>query len=81
MKDLVARLESIQMYGDEESEEPKGEMVNYALCTSISNSDFIVIESSYYEEACTNSIWLQPMKEEIDAIERNDTWELCESHK
>jgi len=35
MKNLVARLESIQIYGDEDSGEPKGEMVNYALCASI----------------------------------------------
>jgi len=58
MKNLVARLGSIQIYGDEDSEEPKGEMVNYALCTSISNFDFSIIEPSFYEEACTNSVWL-----------------------
>jgi len=37
MQNLVARLESIQIYRDEDNGEPKGEMVNYALC-SISDS-------------------------------------------
>lgn len=31
IKDLITRLENLQLYGDEESGEPKGEMVNYVL--------------------------------------------------
>ena len=49
MKNIVTSLERIQMYGDEDSEEAKGEMVNYALCTSISNFDFTIIVPSCYE--------------------------------
>lgn len=85
MQNLVTRLESIQVYGDEDSEEPKDEMVNYALYYSISNYvpilNTIVIDPSCYEESCSNHVWMQAIKEEIDAIERNDTWELCEFPK
>lgn len=53
IQNLVARLESIQMYGDEDNGEPKAKMVNYALC-SISNSipvsNIIVVEPYFYEE-------------------------------
>ena len=82
MQNLVARLESMHIYGDEDNGEPKGEMVNYALC-SISNSvsNIAVVEPSCYEEACSNGVWMQAMKEEIDAIERNNTWELCKLPK
>jgi len=72
MQNLVARLESIQMYGDEDNGEPKGEMVNYALF-SISNyisiSNIMVVEPSCYEEAYSNGVLMQVMEEEIDAIE------------
>lgn len=61
------------MYRDEDNGETKGEMVNYALCCITNYILIIVIEPSYYEEACSNGIWMQAM-EENDAIERNDTW-------
>ena len=78
MQNLVARLESMHIYGVEDNGEPKGEMVNYAL---FSISNIFVVEPSCYEEACSNGVWMQAMKEEIDAIERNDTWELCKLPK
>jgi len=82
MQNLIARLESMHINGDEGNGEPKGEMENYALC-SISNfvSNITVVEPSCYEEAFFNGVWMQVMKEEIDAIERNDTWELCKLPK
>ena len=49
MQNLVARLESMHVYGDEDNGEPKGEMVNYALCKSILDFDFTIIEPSCYE--------------------------------
>lgn len=72
------------MYGYEDKGEPKGEMVNYALCSisdSIPVSNITIIETSCYEEACFNGVWMQAMEEEIDSIERNDTWEICELPK
>lgn len=32
----------------------------------------------HYDEAAKNPIWRKAMQEEIDAIERNDTWYLTE---
>ena len=84
MQNLVARLESMHIYGDEDNREPKGEVVNYPLsCVSksISNTNTAVVEPSCYEEACSNGVWMKAMKEEIDAIERNNTWELCKLPK
>ena len=84
MQNLVARLKSIQIYGDKANGEPKGIMVNCALC-SISNSILIsnitIINPYCYEEAFSNGIWMQVMEEKIDAIERNNTWELYELPK
>ena len=82
MQNLVARFESMHIYGDEDNGEPKCEVVNYALsCVSNFVSNIVVVEPSCYEEACSNGVWMQAMKEEIDAIERNDTWELCKLPK
>jgi len=63
------------MYGDEDEGEPKGEVVNYALMTVV---DF---DPSCYEEACTNCVWMQAMKEKINSIGKNDTRELVELPK
>lgn len=65
MRNLVAKLENIQFYGDEDSGELKGEMVNYALYSSISNFilNAILVESSYYEEVSSNGVWMLAMKD------------------
>jgi hypothetical protein len=35
-----------------------------------------VIEPSKYEEACKHEIWVKAMQEEIDVLDRNQTWQL-----
>ena len=72
------------MYRDENNGEPKGEMVNYALCSILNYFSILninIIEPSCYEEAYSNGVWMQAMEEEIDAIEQNNTWELYELPK
>lgn len=58
MQNLVTRLENFQIFRDENNEEPKVEMVNYALYSFISNyvSNTIIIEPSCYEEAYFNIV-------------------------
>lgn len=41
----------------------------------------VVFEPSCYGHACTNDVWVQAMKDEINSIVKNDTWELCELRK
>ena len=53
------------MYGDEDSGELKGDMVNYTLCTSISNSDFTIIEPSCYEEAVLIVFGYKPWRKRL----------------
>ena len=53
-------------------ESPIGEIVNFALLAKV---DF---ETSCFEDACTNEVCMQAMQEEMDSIQRNDTWKLTE---
>eukprot|EP00253_Pinus_taeda_P032896 PITA_32896 len=53
-------------------ESPIGEIVNFAI---LAKADF---EPSCFEDASTNEVWMQAMKEEMDSIQRNDTWKLTE---
>jgi hypothetical protein len=68
----VKRLSDIYQRSRSPSHEenPIGETVNFSL---LSKADF---EPSCFEDAWTNEVWVQTMKEEIDSIHRNDTWEL-----
>ena len=56
------------IYQEERYDEDYDERVNFA---SFSHSDPI-----YFEEAVNEQKWCTTMDEEIDAIERNKTWEL-----
>lgn len=61
-------------------------MQDYVSSEGLSNDDFeshftIDNGNDHYEEAATNPIWIHAMKEEIEAIERNDTWYLTELPK
>lgn len=58
------------MYGDDENEDHRGDIVNYALMSNID------VEPSYFENACTNDLWFKAMEDEIHSIEKNETWEL-----
>ena len=58
----------MEIYQDEKYEENYDESVNFAL---FSHSDPI-----YFEEAVDEEKWCNAMDEEIDGIERNETWEL-----
>lgn len=71
MDQVVQRLDNMHMYEDEDDVELKRDMVNYYL---LSNTIF---EPSCYEHTCYND----DMKDEINSIIRNDSWELCELHK
>lgn len=46
----------------------------YESCTFALN----VVDSFTYEEAVKVQVWREAMEEELDAIRRNDTWELVE---
>jgi hypothetical protein len=35
-----------------------------------------MIEPTYFEEASRDGFWNKAMDEELDQIEKNDTWEL-----
>ena len=62
-------------------EDPKGEMVNYALCAA-QNTNISIFDPSCYEEACTKNVWVKATQEELHSIEKkNDTWKLCELPK
>ena len=57
-----------EIYQEERYDEDYDESVNFAL---FSHSDPI-----YFEEVVNEEKWCNAMDEEIDAIERNETWEL-----
>ena len=57
-----------EIYQEERYEEDYYESVNFSL---FSHSDPI-----YFEEFLNEEKWFNAMDEEIDAIERNETWEL-----
>ena len=59
-----------EIYQDERYEDEFEESVNFAL---FSHSDPI-----YFEEVVKEKKWCKAMDEEIDAIERNETWELTD---
>ena len=61
-------------------EEPKGEMVNYALCAT-KNVIFSYFDPYSYEEFCTKNVSLKAMQEELHSIQKNDTWNICEFPK
>ena len=56
-----------EIYQDERCDEYYDESVNFSL---FSHSDPI-----YFEEAMKEEKWCNVMNKEIDAIERNETWE------
>jgi len=71
----------VKQFNDMEiNEEPKGEMVNFALCAA-QNTIFSNFDPSCDESACTKNVWLKAMQEELHSIENNDTWELYEFSK
>lgn len=43
--------------------------------------DIVDLEPSYFENPCTNDIWIKAMEEEMQSIKKNDTWELVELPK
>lgn len=57
-----------KIYQDERYDDGFDENVNFIL---FSHSDLI-----YFEDAIKEEKWCEAMDEEIDAIERNDKWEL-----
>ena len=59
-----------EIYQDESYEDEFEESVNFAL---FSHSD-----PMYFKEVVKEKKWCKAMDEEIDAIERNETWELIE---
>ena len=61
-------------------EDPKGEMVNYALCAA-QHTNISIFDPSCYEEACTKNVWVKAMQEELHSIEKNDTSKLCKLPK
>ena len=44
----------------------------------VSNFAFIACDPVDFDEAVKNDVWIKVMDEEIDAIERNNTWNLVE---
>jgi len=76
---MIERLEKLYLYGDDDSSEVKGDVVNYALIFIVNNVSKLyvyTIEASKFEKSCTNKVWLKAMKEDMDSIEKNSTWEL-----
>ena len=39
---------------------------------------FFSCQPTYFEEAVKEEHWVQDMNEEIDAIQRNNTWDLVD---
>lgn len=37
-----------------------------------------IIEPNFFDEAATDSRWIDAMKNEIDALERNNTWQIVD---
>ena len=67
---LPRKTKSLRELYQDERYEDYDESVNFAL---FSHSDPI-----YFEEAIKEKKWCNAMDEEIDAIERNETWELTD---
>ena len=44
----------------------------------VSNFAFIACDPIDFDEAIKNDVWIKSMDEEIDAIERNNTWDLVD---
>ena len=44
----------------------------------VSNFAFIACDPVDFDEAVKKDVWIKAMDEEIDAIERNNTWDLVE---
>ena len=65
---LLRKTKSLREIYQDEKYEHYDESVNFAL---FSHSDPI-----YFEEVVKEKKWCKAMDEEIDAIERNETWEL-----
>ena len=66
---LLRKTKSLrEIYQEERYEGDYDESVNFVL---FSHSDPI-----YFEKAINEEKWCNAMDEEIDAIERNETWEL-----
>ena len=65
---LPRKTKSLREIYQDERYEDYDESVNFAL---FSRSDPI-----YFEEVVKEKKWCKAMDEEIDAIERNETWEL-----
>eukprot|EP01018_Ginkgo_biloba_P010166 Gb_31047 [translate_table: standard] len=51
------------------------QVVNFALLSPIQ------VEPTMFEEATKNQVWIDAMNEEIEAIHRNNTWELVQLPK
>ena len=75
MNEVLKRLKNLHMHDDDESQDPKGDIVNYALMTSVE------LEPPSYERACNHDVWQQAMKEKMNSIKKNDTWELVDLPK
>ena len=67
---LPRKTKSLREIYQDERYEYYDKSVNFAL---FSHSDPI-----YFEEAITKKKWCKTMDEEIDSIERNETWELTD---
>ena len=67
---LPKKTKSIREIYQDERYEDYDKSVNFAL---FSHNDLI-----YFEKAVKEKKWCKAMDEEIDAIERNETWELTE---
>lgn len=50
------------------------ETTNYALMTTIMTTE----EPVYFEDTVDKPKWQTTMNEEMDALYKNDTWELCD---
>ena len=50
MNEVLKRFENLHMHGDDDSEDPKEDIVNYALMISVE------LEPPSYEEACNHDV-------------------------
>jgi hypothetical protein len=65
---LLARLQDCVLGNDNDPSDE--EIINFAL--------FADCEVMNFEEAASDNSWIKAMDEEINAIEKNKTWELTE---
>ncbi|XP_065859400.1 retrovirus-related Pol polyprotein from transposon RE1 isoform X1 [Euphorbia lathyris] len=65
-QDICHPISSVMTY-DKLSQNPKR-----FSCSIITET-----EPKSYQEACTNPKWREAMQAEIDALDRNGTWEIC----